>query len=101
MMNHYNEGTRPTAGDAGPIDFRAVYVVAKVAAHPPCRSLFAHLIVACPRRHRPARPPPSLNWPPPAKKLCRENARVGHRHPCQDQKWRYQGVYFFLILQFT
>lgn len=40
------EGAHPTTRDAGKIDFRAVHVVAQVAAHAPCRSATADCVMA-------------------------------------------------------
>ena len=41
-----DEGARPSTGDAGKINFRAVHVVAQVAAHTPCRPVPADCVMA-------------------------------------------------------
>lgn len=87
-----NLGAHSTTRDAGEIDFRAVHVVAKVAAHAPCRPVLAGPIVARARRHGPLRPRPAHRGAPRAQEPLRENPGSRRRNPWQDQKWRHQGT---------
>ena len=76
-----NLGAHSTKRDDGEIDFRAVHVVAKVAAHAPCRSVFASLVMASARRHRPLRAQQAPGGASRAQELVRENPGFGRRNP--------------------
>lgn len=79
-------GARPTKRDAGKINFRAVHVVAQVAAHEPCRSASVDCFEANSGGHCQIWTRTSFNGTPSAQELVRKDTGAGRWDAGQDQE---------------
>ena len=85
-------GARPTKGDARKINFRAVHVVAQVAAHASCGWFLVDCVEAPARGHRKIWPSSPANGAASAKEFVRKDTGAGCWDTGQDQGWRHQGT---------